>query len=171
MNNLARACFLAAGIWLADLSRAQQVTPTFGQYPVSEKFNGPRAPLRLRHRQDREFRTELTMASKRPVNYAGHYIVANIGCGASCLLTAVVNAQSGAIVWLPFSLCCWDPNGVQPVLHRVDSDLLVLHGQRDESGIAGTYFMRLVQGRFQEVYKREPALETPLQSAPGQPQR
>lgn len=145
---------VAVGLTMAMPSLAQKTGPTFGQFPVAGHFAGHPAPLRLRHQQDREFRTELASAANGPVNFAGHYIVAEIGCGASCLLAAVIDATSGEVEWLPFSLCCWGLDVTAPISYRKDSDLLVLNGLRNESGKAATYFYRYTRQGFKELHQQ-----------------
>jgi hypothetical protein len=51
----------------------QSRLPRFEDYPVTDTFNGPAAPVRLTRWEERMFRTRLTEASKEPPDFAGHY--------------------------------------------------------------------------------------------------
>lgn len=142
--------FAFASTLFSSCACAQAPAPTFEQYPVAARYTRSVAPLRIASKQDREFRSRLAEASRQPVNFAGHYILTTIGCGAACVLTAVIDARTGRVAWLPFSLCCWDLPVPEPVQYRADSDLIVLNGQRNE-GVGGTFFVRFVAGRFRPV--------------------
>jgi hypothetical protein len=124
--------------------------PTFEAFPVREQFQGPVATLRLTTRQDREFRTALKRATRQKPNFAGHYILTTVGCGAACVMTAVIDAKTGKVQWLPFTLCCWDADIQEPVEYRIDSDLIILHGQKNEQ-YPGTWSVRFTNGRFGPV--------------------
>ena len=146
---------LAAGLCLllgASASDAENQNKGFGfdRFPVSERYHGHVAAPKLRSRQDQEFRSVLKAAARQAPNFAGHFILTNVGCGASCVMTAVLDAKSGNVEWLPFTLCCWAPEITEPVDFRLDSDLIVLHGRRNEHE-AGTWKYRFTNGSFQPV--------------------
>lgn len=131
---------------------APEVGPAaFAEYPVREHFTGTTALPRFRTKQDREFRTTLSRAARQRPNFAGHYVLTTIGCGASCVMTAVLDAKTGEVTWLPFTLCCWEPNQ-EPVMFRLDSDLLILRGRKNEQEF-GTWALRFSQGKFEPVSK------------------
>lgn len=125
--------------------------PSFEQFPVNEHFIARQVKLHLAHRRDVKFRNALSFASRQPVNFAGHYILTTIACGASCVMTAAINAQNGTVSWLPFSLCCWNETMTDPVQFRVDSDLVILHGQKNEAGGEGPHYFRLIDDRLLAV--------------------
>ena len=122
--------------------------PSFAQFPVAEHFSAVSMRPKLTSRQDREFKSALVAAARRPVNFAGHFILTTIGCGASCLLIAVIDAKTGHISWSPFTLCCWPVERTEPVGFRRDSDLIVQFGQINETGHGGAHFFRFVHGQF-----------------------
>jgi hypothetical protein len=93
------------------------------------------------------FRTRLKGVTP-PINFAGHYILTVIGCGTSCILVAAIDARNGKVAWLPYSLCCWTDQVSEPLRFRSNSDLLILNGQRDERGVNGPHYVRLLGGRF-----------------------
>ncbi|TWI63667.1 hypothetical protein IP91_03639 [Pseudoduganella lurida] len=86
-----------------------------------------------------------------PVNFAGRFVLTTIGCGASCVLTAALDKQTGAVTWLPFTICCWDLAISEPLEFRRDSALLIVHGQRNEEGGAGPHYYRINGGQFEEL--------------------
>jgi hypothetical protein len=143
------ACSLFGSASAFD-GNAQPEQPAFQSFPVREQFQGPNAHPRLTTKQDREFRTSLNRAARQAPNFAGHYILTNIGCGASCVLTAVIDAKSGRVNWLPFTLCCWDDKITEPIEFRRDSDLMILHGSKDEKA-PGTWTYRFTGERFQPI--------------------
>ena len=138
---------LAPTLALAQAAASLQAMPTFEAYRVNERFTGKAHRPRLLTEQDREFRTELARAAAKRPNFAGHYVLTTVGCGASCVLTAVLDAKTGQVAWLPFTLCCWADEVREPVQFRRDSDLILVSGRRDE-GEDGRYAVRFVDGRF-----------------------
>lgn len=63
---------------------------------------------------------------------------------------AVIDAKSGRVAWLPFTVCCGDYRQTAPIEFRLDSSLLVIRGERDERE-SGTYFYTFEAGKFKEV--------------------
>ncbi|MES2129166.1 MAG: hypothetical protein V4463_18010 [Pseudomonadota bacterium] len=156
MNPFVRIALAGAFLLLTSVAPARAAAPTFGTFPVHEGFEGPVHPVRLLSKQDKEFQTALADAASRSANFAGHYVLTTIGCGASCVLVAAIDATSGRVAWLPFNLCCWDPALTAPVLFRLDSDLIIVHGQRNEAGGAGPHYYRLTKNHFVQVHSTPP---------------
>jgi hypothetical protein len=118
--------------------------PRFEDYPA-KPYRGSNATPDLRsHRDSREYRTRLRAWAEEKPNFAGHYILANWGCGTDCTRIAIIDARSGKIfhprgattneaVNIHHALLgggnvvdLW--HGTGAVWHRVDSKLLVLIG-------------------------------------------
>ena len=73
--------------------------PDFDMYPVAEQYKGPiAAPDFSSNPRTREFRTRITEAMKQGVNFAGHYVIAEWGCGTSCQSHAIIDAKTGKII-------------------------------------------------------------------------
>jgi hypothetical protein len=131
----------------------KKAKPDFESYSVSEQWQGKNASLVL-SRQDRMYRSRLKIGAQQKANFAGHYILTLWGCGASCRMGAAIDAKTGLVHWLPGTVCCWDysiendPALGDPVLFRLDSDLLVLSGLINETGINGTHYFRFQNGKF-----------------------
>ena len=131
---------------------AQADAPRFEDFPAGKIYQGPTAPLRLT-RNDRAFKARLQWAAKHlKPNFAGHYILTTWGCGAECLMGAVIDAKTGKVYWWNFSICCWAPsNGdkFSPIDFRLDSRLIVFSGLRNEKeGDDGAHFYLFEDGRF-----------------------
>ncbi|MRR06241.1 MAG: hypothetical protein EG828_04755 [Deltaproteobacteria bacterium] len=113
---------------------ANNQTPQFDDYKVLKKQHHKNAPIIL-SKKDRSFRTRLKEAAKQNPNFAGHYILTVWGCGMECLMGAVIDAKSGKVYQLPFTICCWGDevgDDFKPIEFRLDSRLIIFTGARDE---------------------------------------
>src|SRR5258708_29779447 len=126
---------------------AQAPIPQFKDYPSKSVYKGRNAPLVLRL-EDRTYRTRLRAAASLKPNFAGHYILTAWGCGAECLMGAVIDAKSGSVYWLPHTICCWGTEVDDPIEHRLDSRLIIFSGQRNEAGDDGIHFYEFDNGKF-----------------------
>ncbi|MFM0646936.1 hypothetical protein PQR14_21645 [Paraburkholderia bryophila] len=126
---------------------ADEPLPRFDAFPVENVFNGQPAKVKIISARDRKFATRLRQLSGQKPNYAGHYTLASWGCGASCIMTVAIDAKTGGVIWLPFTVCCWDVDVNEPIEFRRDSSLIVVHGSRNETG-GGTYYYRLEGSEF-----------------------
>jgi hypothetical protein len=97
-----------------SIASAQQL-PRFEDYPAKEVFTGtPAAPI-LVTPQQRRYRTRIREGvAKRAgvwrdgqeqpgINFAGHYIIIEWGCGSPCVMNAIVDAVTGKIYNPPIS--------------------------------------------------------------------
>jgi hypothetical protein len=108
-------------------------SPRFADFPA--QYSGAKkAALKLVDAKSRRYASMLRTAAKSDPNFAGHYIVASWGCGASCMMAAAIDATTGLVAWLPFTVCCWRIPITEPLEFYADSRLLVVHGSRDEQG-------------------------------------
>jgi hypothetical protein len=145
---------IAVALFVGALNVAAQTgIPRFNDYPVNERHTGKTAPLVL-SRAAREFRTRLRQAAAEKPNFAGRFIVTTWGCGTECVYGAIIDAKTGQVFMLPFSLCCWGPgtgrdDNFKPVEFRLGSNLIVLSGARDEKdGDYATRFYRFQNHRL-----------------------
>jgi len=142
---------LALAVLMANAS-AQPLPPVFDAYPINEQYSSETARLVLTNKQDHEFQSQLRRAIKQRPNFAGHYILTSFGCGASCVMAAIIDATNGRVKWLPFTVCCWDGDAA-PIDFRRDSALIVIRGMRNEQGL-GTFYYTYRQGRLQLIAER-----------------
>ncbi|KQV32792.1 hypothetical protein ASC93_03010 [Massilia sp. Root335] len=47
---------------------------------------------------------------------------------------AAIDAKTGAVAWVPFTVCCWNLEITEPLEYRRESRLLIVHGSLDEQG-------------------------------------
>ncbi|WP_174291893.1 hypothetical protein [Sphingomonas bacterium] len=80
----------------------------------------------------RENRTALRAAARQRPDFAGHWVLATIGCGASCIQPAALDRLTGRVVWFPATLCCWPLTVSEPLSYRINSRLLVVEGDLNE---------------------------------------
>ena len=134
---------------------AQSSVPRFKDYPAGEIYKGPTAPLVLK-RDDLTFKSRLRWAAKnQKPNFAGHYLLTTWGCGAECVMGAVIDVKTGKVYWWGFSTCCWGSDTddkFNPIEFRLDSRLIVFSGLRNEKeGDDGAHFYRFDDGRFVHI--------------------
>ncbi len=128
---------LAASVgWMAP---ALAASPRFDAYAAPVRPGSTQIRVVLSGPESRRYAAELESAGNRPVNFAGHYILAIWGCGASCVMGAAIDVNTGAVSWLPFTVCCWSSDFSEPLEFKAGSRLLVVHGSRNENG-GGTHY-------------------------------
>ena len=140
-----RLIFLAAACFSSSLACA---TPSFDAYHVPYQPIQTRSQVKITDAKSRQFKDELEYYADQPVNFAGHYVLASWGCGASCIIAAAIDARTGDVTWLPFTVCCWESDVTEPLTFRRESELLLVRGMKNETE-PGTYFLSLGKERFQ----------------------
>lgn len=143
--------FLLAGSVLQ--AQVTEAPPAFSSYPA-KIFTGRSAKARIATDDDKRYATQLHRLSGQKPNFAGHYSLATWGCGASCVMAVAMDDKTGKTVWLPFTVCCWNENILDPLEYRRDSRLLIVHGSRNESGM-GDYFYEIKDTGFELIKESE----------------
>ncbi len=69
------------------------------------------------------------------------YVLTAWGCGAECLTGTAIDAKTGKVYWIPFSICRWRDDVNKPIDFRIDSRLVVFTGSRNEKG-QGVYYYK-----------------------------
>jgi hypothetical protein len=100
--------------------------------------------------ETRRYATQLREAQKHPVDFAGHFVLATWGCRAGCVMGAAIDAKTGAVAMLPFTVSDWPLDVTDPLSYRKDSSLLVIRGSRNEKG-SGTYYYHFDGRKFRLV--------------------
>ncbi|MCL2524098.1 MAG: hypothetical protein FWF20_06065 [Betaproteobacteria bacterium] len=143
---------IGLALFSCHVSAASENAPTFEQYRVNEFHSGPVASARITTAHDRYFRTRLRYAARNgEVNFSGHYVLTFWGCGAECLMGAAIDAKTGRIAWVPFSVCCWPPKVDDPIIFRRNSSLVVFSGFLNEEGSKATHFYRFDGKQFLHI--------------------
>ncbi|SRR6266404_2565389 len=148
---LAALCLLAA-------VQAQDTPPRFEDLPVGKRFTGKPAPVLLASRDARRFRTSVREHASDPPNFAGHYVVVDIGCGAACVQFFIVDSITGRVFTPPFYLVWGLMDDQQELVsqyqpqYRVNSRLLVAFGSQQNNG-KGVYFYKWQNNRFTLVHR------------------
>ena len=146
-----KALLLAFVLASAAVATAQPAPPKFEDYKVPV-YTGKIAKPVLKTQAERQFRTRLRDAADEDVNFAGHFILTTWGCGSECVTGAVLDAKTGKVYWLPFTICCWPWDVENPITFRADSKLIVFTGSRHEEGLEGTYYYEFEKGRFRLLH-------------------
>jgi hypothetical protein len=133
---------------LPSQNKAPAKMPQFSDYPVNSIFHGVPAAPKLLTPGQRMFRTMIRQGAKKGANFAGHYAIAEWGCGASCVQIAVVDLQSGNVYDGPFGIL---PKGYISyienlqndnsggIFYRRDSELFIARGCPNEKQCAAYY--------------------------------
>ena len=130
--------------------------PRFEDYPVTDIFKGSPAPPKLRRPGDRMFRTRIREGAAKGPNFAGHYTIADWGCGMGCISIAIVDAKDGRTYDAPFTALAWGvpmmKESVEPLAFKLDSRLLIVRGCPEEEN-CGSYFYEWTGSRFKLIRK------------------
>jgi hypothetical protein len=140
-------------VWaIAQVLAQDKPLPKFEDFKVTEVFKGPLAAPNLRTPGQRMFRTRIREGAKGGPNFAGHYAIAEWGCGSSCISIAVVDEKTGAVYDGPFVILGYIPVHVYPdvptvdsidqlgVKFKLDSRLLIVRGCAEDEDCASFYY-------------------------------
>jgi hypothetical protein len=106
-------------------------SPRFEDFSVIKEKIVRSVNPHLNDAASRQYATVIRESARHKPNFAGHFVLASWGCGASCIMSAAINVKNGTIIWLPFTVCCWDID-VEPLEFRLESRLLKINGYRNE---------------------------------------
>ena len=119
--------------------------PRFEDMPVTEKFAGKPAPVKLLTAEARRYRTVIRETAREGPNFAGHFTIVTWGCGAGCVQFAIVDAKTGIVYSPRFYVAArthFDEETDQPdepLQFRIDSRLLIISGSPNEKN-EGVYY-------------------------------
>ena len=128
--------------------------PQFSQYKAESTYSGPAAKPILDTPSKRMFRTRINDGVRgRQPNFAGEWIIVTWGCGASCTAGAIVNARTGDVVDIPFSICCAMAvhEGFDTIEARPDSRLIIFAGFLNEEEPMAAHFFEFTGRDFRRV--------------------
>ena len=140
---------------LSASALGQARMPQFKDFPAHGEYAGKNAPIVITGK-DRMYRTVLKESAKEKPNFAGHYILTAWGCGAGCLMGAVIDANTGKVYWFPHTICCWNDferdDSFEPITFRLNSRLVVFTGVRNErEGDHGAHIYEFNGRRFKFI--------------------
>jgi hypothetical protein len=159
MNRVAPALIILAA--LVSIGFAQSV-PRFSAFPATVEKARAKAIDFKKNPDARTFRTRLSEALRRGVDFAGHYVVAGWGCGTGCILGAIIDARTGNVFW-PEQLSAL---GVlfsggeyanEPVAYRKKSRMLVISGVPGQANDdapekpSGIYYYEWKNNRLRQI--------------------
>jgi hypothetical protein len=136
--------------------------PRFSDYPATDTSQGRNAPLVLSTARDRQFKTFLKENAIQPPNFAGHYILATMGCGTQCAQAALIDASTGLVYWFPETINPIDMNDSGDdslIKFRSDSKLIIFPTIKEAESTDYGYLRHYVfeNNRFYLVYSvKEP---------------
>ena len=132
IKNILLSTFFVLIISLPTL--AQRGVPTFGQYSARvEKLPNIQVDLKS-SKYARNYRTNLRNAAKQGVNFAGHFVVANWGCGTNCSETAIIDGRTGKVFFpeilqgATFGFCEIGDSIDEPIQYKKNSRVFILNG-------------------------------------------
>lgn len=134
--------------------------PSFDQYSVTGTFTGTPAQPVLKTRGQRTFRTMIRDAAKQGPNFAGHYTIAQWGCGAACVSMAVIDDKTGAVYDGPFGALPGSVLYIAPEVpvdnaglqFHLNSRLMIARGCPQEKNCA-TYYYEWTGSQFRLLRK------------------
>ena len=165
MRLLITGLVLVAGVLCAQSKPCQSdKLPKFSDFTVHAVFSGkPKQPI-LTTKLEHLYRTTIREAAMNGTNFAGHFAIAEWGCGTGCHDFVVVDVRTGKVYDPPFRDLNFhmpppdlfvdsDPNWfcfADVIRYRKDSDLLVVEGCLDDKQCGRTYF-RMVNTGLKQV--------------------
>lgn len=140
MRNLLAILCLIAGSALA-------APPAFTDYPVLVEKVAHNARPKLIGKTEREYSSQIRDAMNADINFAGRFVFATWGCGAGCVMGAAVDAKTGKVTMLPFTVSDWPLDIQEPLVFKSNSQLLEIYGALNEKN-AGHYFYKFTGSKF-----------------------
>jgi hypothetical protein len=150
---------VSATAFQANPEDAKQTLPRFEDFPISVTaiLKGTPADPQFQTPGQRMFRTMIRLAAKKGPSFAGHYTVAEWGCGTACIQIAIVDTQSGHVYDGPFGSLpkgglylgsgAFDDEYDTGIFYRLDSHLFVLRGCPNYKK-CGSYYYKWNGTRF-----------------------
>jgi hypothetical protein len=149
-------------ITVLAIAGSSQSTPKFSTYKATVETAKAKSIDFKRNPDARKFRTRLSEALRRGVNFAGHYVVAGWGCGTGCISGAIIDARTGNVFWPEQfnALSVWygeSEYADKPVDYRKNSRLLMITGvpgQKDDDALAkpsGVYYYEWKNNRLRQI--------------------
>ena len=109
-------------------------TPNESDYACPDTFHGKPAQVDLGSSAEaRNFRTELTAASKKPADFAGFYVAASWGCGSPCQQWALIDLRDGKVYFAPFTTSLGGSYSINSRLFVADPSQAIAEFRKNET--------------------------------------
>jgi hypothetical protein len=149
---------------LAQNAEEQQATsatstPNESDYACPDTFHGKPAQIDLGSSAEaRNFRTELTAASKKPADFAGFYVAASWGCGSPCQQWALIDLRDGKVYFAPFTTSLGGSHSISSRLFVADPSKAVTEFRKNEA-TPGDFPLQTSYWKWQESEKKFSKIE------------
>lgn len=146
---------LAGVALVASFAAAAAAPPRLADYPARTTFKGKPAVPVLATAPARMLRTELRRHAANGPDFAGHFTLASIGCGAECLYVAVIDAHTGEVFVPTISVeGVWNKPGKPDChlssRHELGSELFIAQGRSGDK--VGRHYFHWKDGKFRLVH-------------------
>lgn len=126
---------------------AGNAAPKFEDYPAQVMPAAKRVAPKLTTPAQRRFRTTILDSVAKGPNFAGHFTIAEWGCGSGCLQFVVVDLETGEVHESPFGslpkavFCAGESaEGETGLLYHADSSLLIARGCPNFKNCGAVYY-------------------------------
>ena len=125
----------------------------FSDYAETRVFRGTPAHPVLTTSRQRTFRSKIRQAAAKGPNFAGHFTIAEWGCGSGCISVAIVDSITGRTFDPPFKSVSLPfvegGRDYQGLVYERQSRLLILDGcPEEQEEKCGTYYYELEKGKL-----------------------
>lgn len=129
--------------------------PAFTAFPAPELFKGPAEKPVLRGPRQKQFESQIRQQAQPPSNFAGHYKIAEWGCGSACVSIAIIDLKTGEVYDGPFSTLGYGipyryEGGSAELEYKPQSRLLIVRGCPEDKNCA-TYYYEWNSNRFRQL--------------------
>lgn len=142
------ALVLTSFVPSAVIAKSGEIIYQFDKYSEKVENSSRSVKVRIVTAKDRKYASVLREAASAKADFAGHYILASWGCGASCVVSAAIDTKDGSVHWFPYTVCCWRIDITEPLEYKVNSKLLITHGKLNETGKDDDRYFEFLNGRF-----------------------
>src|SRR3954469_19944249 len=129
---------------MMDVAVGAERAPRFADYLAGAPYQGKAAKPKFTTPGSSAYRTRLRDVVSRDdkPNFAGRYFVAICGCGSACASGGIIDAATGNVIMIPFTISGWrDTHDTFEAIHfRPHSRLIGFSGERNEKGDMGQHF-------------------------------
>ena len=128
-------------------------------YACPDTFHGKPAQVDLGSSAEaRNFRTELTAASKKPADFAGFYVAASWGCGSPCQQWALIDLRDGKVYFAPFTTSLGGCYSINSRLFVADPSKALTEFRKNEA-TPGDFPLQTSYWKWQESEKKFSKIE------------